>query len=745
MIWREMEKLVRQIASYKWNCVAYTETIAGVQCDCVLKPSIDHYIIIEITQENNLTKVREDISKLRTVRSALQNQDIFCSCFFVMEKQPTDSMRAAGSEQKISVQSIAEFQNSFFDYDSYIHIRKQKQFGSLINIETGEPENNEYIEVSYLNTKNQQELHIEDIIWLLKEGKKIVLKGDYGLGKSRCVKQIFDNLTAGSVHDLYAIAINLRDHWGAKRGKEIIVRHFDDLGLEAKNFVKMCDSRNVVYLLDGFDEIGTQSWSSNIQKMQHIREMSVCALKDLISKVQGGVLITGREYYFNSDKEMIRCLGLNESNTIFLECHQEFTESELLSYISKNLINTYDKEKIVQLPVWLPKRPIVIQLLIKYAEDIFSMEHALDDICGFWYAFLKKICEREAKIYPALNPDIIQGVLIFLANKTRVSKDNTGPISQDDLSEAFTTVAGFRPNDETAIMLQRLPSIGRMNTDSPDRHFLDSFILNGLRAEKIIQISKSWNVSVLEEDWKYPLDQTGLSILSEYISKDQKRKVLFLNLARHSAQSINKVLSSDILAAICLLDVERLDFKNIYVSGGYFSYLSFEGKEIQRLNLSDSIIEQIDLTNSKLDKTTKIEKCILLEVYGIASRKSIPNQVVDCEINKCERLATTTLIKRARLSEPQKLLIEMLRKIFFQPGAGRKEAALLRGMGVSANRQLGEKILKILISEELITSLKGDEGKIYKPVRSKTGRIDKILTDLTLSEDSVWIRVSELR
>lgn len=39
-----------------------------------------------------------------------------------------------------------------------------------------------------------------------------------------------------------------------------------------------------MYLLDGFDEIGTQSWSSDKQIMQHIREMSVCALKDLITK-----------------------------------------------------------------------------------------------------------------------------------------------------------------------------------------------------------------------------------------------------------------------------------------------------------------------------------------------------------------------------------------------------------------------------------------------------------------------------
>ena len=104
----------------------------------------------------------------------------------------------------------------------------------------------------------------------------------------------------------------------------------------------------------------------------------------------------------------------------------------------------------------------MIQLLLKYAGEIFSVHHAFEDICGFWYAFLTKLCEREAKIYPALNPDTIKSVLLNLANQTRMSKENTGPITQNDLSNAFIEAAGITPNDETAIMLQRLPSLGRI-------------------------------------------------------------------------------------------------------------------------------------------------------------------------------------------------------------------------------------------------------------------------------------------
>ena len=660
-----------------------------------------------------------------------------------MSNTPTDSMRASGNEQNVRVLSINEFQNEYFDYDSYVFIRSQKQFGSLINVDTGEPEKNEYIEVLYHNKQTGKDVTLADIVNMLKQRKKVVLKGDFGLGKSRCIKQVFDILTADTVNNPYTLAINLREHWGAKTGLEILQRHFIDLNLDGSNFNRNFEQPNAVYLLDGFDEIGTQSWSSDIRKMQHIREMSVCGLKDLICKVQGGVLIVGREYYFNSDEELLSCLGLNSNSTIILECHHEFTEEELLQYIQKNM-TTASTEVLAELPSWLPKRPLVIQLLIKYAADIFTLSFALEDICGFWFAFLSKMCEREARIYAALNPEIIKGVLLYLGNKTRMYNSNTGPITQMDLNEAFTAVAGITPNDESAIMLQRLPSLGRVSGDSPDRQFLDTFILNGLRAEGIIQLSKSWNPTQWNVDWITPLDQTGLIILSEYIAKDDKRKDNFITIARQAANSKNKVLAADIVSAICMLDVTELDFKDICISGATFSYLNFGGKEVTRLVISDSIIEKMDLTNAKISDSIHISKCIISSAYGIASNKSLPNNFSECEIDSFEPLATTTLIKKAWLSKPQKLFIQMIRKIFYQPGSGRKEEALLRGMGESANRKLSTKILNLLMVEKIIDRHKGDEGYVYTPIRNQTNRIRIILDVLNLSVDPLWDKISSL-
>lgn len=71
MNWSDFESRVREISSFRWNCNAVTETIAGVKCDCVLKPSLDRWIVVEVTKEKKLSKIREDIAKLRTIRGAL--------------------------------------------------------------------------------------------------------------------------------------------------------------------------------------------------------------------------------------------------------------------------------------------------------------------------------------------------------------------------------------------------------------------------------------------------------------------------------------------------------------------------------------------------------------------------------------------------------------------------------------------------------------------------------------------------
>lgn len=215
-------------------------------------------------------------------------------------------------------------------------------------------------------------------------------------------------------------------------------------------------------------------------------------------------------------------------------------------------------------------------------------------------------------------------------------------------------------------------------------------------------------------------------------------------IAREASTSKNQVLAADIISAMCMLSEECIDCKGIVINGGYFTYLSFEGKEIQKLTISNSIIEKLDLTNSHMADSVEISNCIISTIYGISSRNSIPVQFHNCEVKQFEMLATSTLVKKARLSEPQKILVGMIRKLFFQPGAGRKESTLLRETEGISTKKISQSILAELRDEKLITRIQGDEGFVYKPVRKETGRMDKMLTDLTLSKDPLWLKVSQM-
>ncbi|KPF91533.1 hypothetical protein IP86_24945 [Rhodopseudomonas sp. AAP120] len=92
----------------------------------------------------------------------------------------------------------------------------------------------------------------------------------------------------------------------------------------------------------------------------------------------------------------------------------------------------------------------------------------------------------------------------------------------------------------------------------------------------------------------------------------------------------------------------------------------------------------------------------------------------------------------------QEILVTIIRKTFFQKGAGRKEEALLRGLSTFASKSTSTKIINILSREGLLESFRGSEGTVYTPVRSQTRRMQKILDELGSSEDPIWIEVSQL-
>jgi hypothetical protein len=72
--------------------------------------------------------------------------------------------------------------------------------------------------------------------------------------------------------------------------------------------LRALNATDFVFLMDGFDELGFQSWTDDSEKIKTLRARSLEGVRDLIVRTGGSVFISGRAYYFNNADEMWDCI-----------------------------------------------------------------------------------------------------------------------------------------------------------------------------------------------------------------------------------------------------------------------------------------------------------------------------------------------------------------------------------------------------------------------------------------------------
>ena len=275
MKWQDLERLVRTVAEAKFGATARAEDIAGVKCDCVIHLDEGSVVLVEISKESTLDKLRTDLAKFNVLRPYFFQRNIFPKCYFITMEDPTPALIESGKSNFVQVFSITQFFDVMLGLFRYATARSKLAFGSAIDLYSGEPDQSKYVPVSYISG-NGEGYTTERIAAELTNGRTVVLIGDYGSGKSRCTKEVFEALLKTQrEHFRNPIAINLRDNWGLKRAQEILTRHFTDIGLTdvLAQALKVAYAPATTYLLDGFDEIGAQTWSDDPTKLVAIRKI----------------------------------------------------------------------------------------------------------------------------------------------------------------------------------------------------------------------------------------------------------------------------------------------------------------------------------------------------------------------------------------------------------------------------------------------------------------------------------------
>ena len=735
MTWQQLEKNVASVAQYLFERPASPETINGVKVDTVLKVRPDYYVLIEVTQERTLDKLRLDLAKFASVRPFLMSAQIYSECYFVTHEEPPPSLRETGRGHNVTVLTYKEFAARFFEFESYRHARESRRFGSAVNPTNGAKDTKAYVDVKYIGVSIDRTFTADDLVKTLRDGKHIILLGNYGTGKSRCVQELFARLSAAEAETLtYPLAIDLRDNWGTRRANEVLQRHFDDLGLshQASAIIKTLDKGAVCLLLDGFDEIGSQTWSDNPLRLTQIRMDSLAGVRDLISRSSGPVLISGREHYFNSNAEMFKGLGLSEKSTLVVQCADEFSDQELRQYLEEIAPKT-------PFPEWLPKRPLVCQIIADMGSTSFL--EATDAGAGeaaFWRSFIDALCEREARIHVALDGTTIRRVLRQLARATRTKPQDVGPISIQEINRSFERVTGLPPADESAVMLQRLPALGRLGSESTDRHFVDGYILDGLRSEDVRDIVESPDVTELtNQRWTNPLRRLGLTLLT-YDMATAGGFSGYHRVMKQAASRQNGVLAGDLLAGLLMSAQGELDLGSMTLEESHLTFLDLSTAPVTNLRIRSSVIDELDITECRVRNVT-VEDCIIRQVIGVSSVAGIPPWLSGSPVEQCEAVTTVSRIRKAKLSAEQRVFVTLVKKLFFQPGAGRMEDALLRGLGATADKKAAEKILNMLRTKGMVEQFRGKEGSVYAPDRKYAHRLNRILTELSLSNDPLWV------
>ena len=106
-----------------------------------------------------------------------------------------------------------------------------------------------------------------------------------------------------------------------------------------------------------------------------------------------------------------------------------------------------------------------------------------------------------------------------------------------------------------------------------------------------------------------------------------------------------------------------------------------------------------------------------------------------------DSLSNVAKIREAKLSKEQKIFVTIIHKTFFQPGSGRKEDALMRGLGAAGDRRIARRVLSMLLEEGILKEYPGRQGPVFIPARKHTRRMGQIVSQLKYSNDPLWMRL----
>ncbi|MCS6781026.1 MAG: NACHT domain-containing protein, partial [Geminicoccaceae bacterium] len=708
--------------------------------------------VVEATVSRAKQKAIDDCKKtarlIESLRKRHPDKDI--RGWLVTRDTPTaeqvEAVRMLGGS-RVRIVSFDRFCKKLVDVFSYLQARTDHYFGSARNLadlddfEAVGP----YVPVAFERIDREDDVtgrsRVDDVITALRAGEKIVSTGDYGSGKSMALREIFFRLKAqreaGGL-DRFPVYVNLRDHWGQSNPSEVLERHARRMGFPYPyQSVRAWKAGLAILLLDGFDELAAEGWSGRQDRVREIRRKATAVVAALVKETpkESGIVVAGRSQYFDSTEEMISALGFPKSVTHLNV--GDFTEEEVRLYLEK-------LGQVVTVPDWLPSRPLLLGHLATRNLLRGLSEEAKQARGRGWHALVNMICEREAALPQAeIEAHELRDVLARIATKARGTEDGLGPLRPEDLFRAYQQIMRTEPGDAARPLLLRLPDLaGASAAEAGSRKFVDGDFVQAAAAFDIVRFLQSHDLRQPElKEVEAPIEPLGAEVASIEAREREIEAKQVSEAVRLAAQDPD----AHVLALDCLRVAEQLDVldrcPDVVLDGIETPEIDLaeDWPILARAEFQDCVVHDLRVPERPPRPPTPRfrKKCIFGLVIGRTGQKDLPEGWFDdsCAFEKFTSIdPNTASIMRSNLPVPVKVLLTVLKKLFRQRGAGRREGAFYRGLDSQAQRFVAA-VLEIVKSEDLAEPTLQNRTKVWVPLRSAQQRVLEILEAPSRSRD----------
>lgn len=767
---QDFEDEVRRVARALWSPDAFggAEIVEGRERDGVFRTQ-DAIHVVEATVSRKKDKAAEDGKKLRKLCEKLGRSDPLRAVkgWFVTADEPTADQRREIERLRtpqITAVSFDGLRAMLIDAREYLSLRDRYPYGSARDPESGDVQDLEAyvpLDIYRRDTDDSNELwSVSDIAGALRDGGTLALIGDYGSGKSMTMREIYQDLAGGyrrSTSQRFPVYLNLREHTGQDNPAEALLRHANRIGFaQASQLVRAWRAGDCILLLDGFDEMAARGWTRRGRRLRLVRHQSMTLVRNFLSETPSrcGVVLAGREHYFDTDRERSRALGLGVGAvTLSLS---EFNEEQIAEYLRAR---NWDHA----VPAWLPSRPLLLGYLASRGllQDTLSVTVGSSPARG-WNELLDRICEREAAIDVGIDGTTVRQLIEHMATRARGTTDGLGPVSFSEIRASFERVCGYPPDDSGMLLLQRLPGLGGTSSDEDDgaflsqddsRMFVDSTLVDVARVGDVaryIEFPYDVDWPVDPSDWHAQIGPIGQD-LGAFLLNDRAIPSAKISVAAsHAMQNGWDCVAADIVAFVTQFggSVEHsLSLSGVWMEGLSLSSLADLDADLHRVEFVNSVLHEVDL-EGELDRhrLPTFRNCSIGVIVGRTGERDLPDGCfIDCDIEEFSDDTATTgqILALTGLSVPERVLLTVLKKLYVQRGSGRKQSALFRGLD-ERSRGYVEDVLSILSKENLAIPSRQGAVYVWLPNRSQTRRVLQVLEAPTSSKDPILAAAREV-